>query len=282
MQPWTLPDGRTIDRLGFGAMRLTGQPGNWGPYPDKARAGKVFRRALDLGINFIDTAISYGAGHSEMLIAELLHPYPKELIIATKGGNVKIGPGENRRDCSPANLRSSCESSLSYLKLERIDLYQLHQVDPNTPFDVSIGALADLQTEGKIAHVGLCNVTVDQVKAARDITPIASVQNRYNVVDRASKDVLDYCTAEGIAFIPYGPFDAAGFVHGAPLAEAGSRLAPMAERLGITSGQLALAWLLHQAPNVIPIPGTTSPEHLVENAAARDVRLSAEDLAALD
>ncbi len=280
MQTWTFPDGQSVNRLGFGAMRLTGQ-GNWGPYPDKPRAERVYRQAIELGVNFIDTAISYGAGHSEMLIADVLYPYPKDLMIATKGGNVRSAPGRPYRDGSPRNLRSSCESSLSYLKVDCIDLYQYHVVDPNTPYEDSIGTLAALKNEGKIRRVGLCNVTVEQVKTARAITPIVSVQNPYNVRNRACKAVLDYCKAEGIAFIPYRPFDGRAYVQSAPLAETGSQLEPIARRLGATSGQVALAWLLHQGPNVIPIPGTTSPEHLEENVAARYIELSPQDLAAL-
>jgi aryl-alcohol dehydrogenase-like predicted oxidoreductase len=267
--------------MGFGAMRLTGQPGNWGRYPDTPRAERVFRRALDLGVNFIDTAISYGAGHSEMLIADLLRPYAKGLMIATKGGNVKIGPGENRRDGSPANLRDSCEKSLSYLGLETIDLYQLHAVDPKVPFEDTIGALAALKAEGKIRRVGLCNVTVAQVKAAQAIVQIESVQNRYNLLFRTGQDVVDHCAAQKIAYIPWGPLDAQGFVYGGPLADAGSPLDAFAQARGARPGQVALAWLLAQGPHIIPIPGTTSVEHLEENMAAQDLRLTSADLAEL-
>jgi pyridoxine 4-dehydrogenase len=281
MQTWTFRDGRTVNRLGFGAMRLTGQPGNWGPYPDKARAGRVFRRALDLGVNFFDTAISYGAGHSEMLIAELLHPYPAELFIATKGGNVKTGPGALHRDGSPANMRRSCEASLGYLKLETIDLYQLHAVDPNVPLEDTVGAMADLRAEGKIRRVGLSNVSVDQIRLAQQIVEIESVQNKYNLNARDSQDVADYCAANAIAFIPWGPLDAHAFAKGAPLAEAGGPLEAAAKRLGATPGQVALAWLLAKGPHMIPIPGTTSVEHLEENAAASTLSLSAADLAEL-
>jgi len=182
-------------------------------------------------------------------------------MIATKGGIIKTGPAEIRMDGSPSNLRSSCESSLSYLKIDCIDLYQYHYVDPKIPLEDSIGALVSLKNEGKIRHIGLCNVSVDQIKKARDITLIASVQNRYNVSDRAHEDVLKYCVAEGIAFICYGPFNAEGFIQGAPLARVGSPFEPIAKRLGVAAGQVALAWLLQLGPNVIPIPGTTSPEH---------------------
>jgi pyridoxine 4-dehydrogenase len=281
MQTWTFKDGRTVDRMGFGAMRLTGQPGNWGPYPDKARAERVFRRALDLGVTLFDTAISYGAGRSEMLIAELLHPYPADLLIATKGGNVKTGPGQLHRDGSPENMRRSCEASLGYLKLETIELYQLHAVDPNVPLAETVGAMAELRAEGKIRRVGLCNVTVEQVKTAQKIVEIASVQNRFNLNVRESQDVVDYCAAEDIAFLPWGPLDAQAFEKGAKLADAGSPLEAMAKKHGATPGQVALAWLLAKGPHMIPIPGTTSVEHLEENVAARAVTLTAEDLAEL-
>jgi len=281
MQTWAFRDGRTVHRMGLGAMRLTGQPGNWGPYPDKARAEKVFRRALELGVNFFDTAISYGAGHSEMLIAELLSPYPADLFIATKGGNVKTGPGSLRRDGSPANMRRSCEASLGYLRVEAIDLYQLHVVDPEVPLEETVGAMADLKREGKIRRIGLCNVTLEQIERAQRIAEIESVQNKFNLNARASQAVLDYCASRQIAFIPWGPLDAHAFTQGAPLADGGSHLATLAARLGVTPGQVALAWLLAQGPHVIPIPGTTSVEHLEENVAARNLMLPPEALEAL-
>lgn len=204
MVSWTFSGGRAVHRIGLGAMRLTGQPGNWGPYPDKERARRVFQRVLDLGGNFIDTAISYGAGHSEMLIAELLHPYPTGLMIATKGGNIKTGPGELKRDGTPENLRRSCEASLGYLKTDCINLYQLHAVDRNVPIEDSIDALATLKQEGKIARIGLCNVRVDQIEIARRITEVESVQNRYNLSDRRNQKVVDYCRDQGIVFVPHG------------------------------------------------------------------------------
>jgi pyridoxine 4-dehydrogenase len=281
MHTWTFKDGQTVNRLGFGAMRLTGQPGNWGPYPDKPRAERVFRRACDLGVNFIDTAISYGAGHSEMLIAELLRPYPKDLLIATKGGNVKTGPGQIHRDGSPANMRASCEASLGYLKVEAIDLYQLHAVDPQVPLEETVGALADLKAEGKIRRVGLCNVTVDELKRAQAIVAIESVQNKYNFSVRESQDVLDDCAEQNIAFLPWGPLGANAFAPGAPLAQAGSPLDALAARHAASPSQIALAWLLAQGPHVLPIPGTTSVEHLEENVAAGDIRLTPGEIAAL-
>jgi pyridoxine 4-dehydrogenase len=281
MHTWTFKDGQTVNRLGFGAMRLTGQPGNWGPYPDKPRAERVFRRAYDLGVNFIDTAISYGAGHSEMLIAELLRPYPKDLLIATKGGNVKTGPGQIHRDGSPANMRASCEASLGYLKVEAIDLYQLHAVDPLVPLEETVGALADLKAEGKIRRVGLCNVTVDELKRAQAIVAIESVQNKYNFSVRDSQDVLDDCAGQNIAFLPWGPLGANAFAPGAPLARAGGPLDALAANHATSPSQIALAWLLAQGPHVLPIPGTTSVEHLEENAAAGDIRLTSGELAVL-
>ena len=281
MQTWSFRDGRSVHRMGFGAMRLTGQPGNWGPYPDKARAARVFRRALELGVDFFDTAISYGAGHSEMLIAELLRPYPAGLFIATKGGLLKTGPGALHRDGSPANMRKSCEASLGHLGIDAIDLYQLHAVDPEVPLEETVGAMAELKREGKIRRIGLCNVTVEQIRAAQGIAPIESVQNKYNLDARESQAVLDYCASERIAFIPWGPLGAHAFAQKAPLADAGSRLEGVAARLGATPGQVALAWLLARGPHVIPIPGTTSVEHLEENVAARSLVLTPDALAAL-
>lgn len=282
IQPWAFRDGRTVNRLGFGAMRLTGQPNNWGPYPDKERAQQVFRRAIDLGVNFIDTAIAYGAGHSEMLIAELLRPYPADLTIATKGGLVKVSPDERRIDGSPACLRESCEKSLGYLQVDCIDLYQLHAVDPAVPLEDSVGALLDLKREGKIQRVGLCNVSVVQIKAAREIVEIETVQNKYNLHARQGHDVVDYCRTAQIAFLPWGPLDATFQAPNAPLAEHEGALGEMATRLGVAPGQLALAWLLRQGPHVIPIPGTTSVAHLEENVASAALDLPENEWARLD
>jgi aryl-alcohol dehydrogenase-like predicted oxidoreductase len=282
MQTWTFSDGQTVNRMGFGAMRLTGQPGNWGPYPDQSRAERVLKRAYELGVNFIDTAIAYGAGHSEMLLAEVLRPYPKDLFIATKGGIVKTGPGASHFDGSRANLRASCEASLGYLKVNVIDLYQLHVPDPKVPIEDSVGALAELKQEGKIRRIGLCNVSLAQLKAAQAVAEIASVQNKYNLRFRDGEDVVDDCARQGIAFLPWGPLDGRAFVQDAPLAHAGGRLAEVAARLGASEGQVALAWLLARGANQIPIPGTTSVEHLGENVAATALRLSADDMAALD
>jgi aryl-alcohol dehydrogenase-like predicted oxidoreductase len=202
-------------------------------------------------------------------------------LIATKGGNVKTGPGALHRDGSPANMRRSCEASLGYLRVEVIDLYQLHAVDPGVPLEKTVGAMADLKREGKIRRIGLCNVTVEQIRRAQRIAPIESVQNKYNLDARESQAVLDYCASQHIAFIPWGPLGAHAFAQGAPLADSGSRLQSLASRLAVTPGQLALAWLLAQGPHVIPIPGTTSVEHLEENVAARDVLLPPEVLGAL-
>ncbi len=282
MQSWAFGDGQAVGRMGFGAMRLTGQPGNFGPYPDKPHAERVFRRAYELGVNFIDTAISYGAGHSEMLIAELLRPYPNDLLIASKGGFLKLGPSEVRKAGSPAELRKACEESLGNLKIDCIDLYQLHIPDPAVPFADSIGTLAALRQEGKIRRIGLCNVSVAEVKAAQAIVPIESVQNKYNVGFRAGQDVVDYCAAEGIAFLPWGPLDGVSTAQGSPLAHAGGRLGQVAERLGVRANQVALAWLMSRGDHVIPIPGTTSIDHLEQNVAAAGIALSADDLAILN
>jgi aryl-alcohol dehydrogenase-like predicted oxidoreductase len=272
-----------INRLGFGAMRLTGQPGNWGPYPDWAHGVRVLRRAVELGINFIDTADAYGPGDSEKLITDALHPYAETLVIATKGGTVKTGPGAFHADGSPEYLRKACNLSLARLRMERIDLYQLHRVDPHVPLDDSVGALANLRTEGKVRLIGLSNVSLPQLQAAERITPIASVQNRYNLRDRGDDALIDYCAARGIAFIPYSPLGAHPFDKTAKLVETDDEaLKGVAARLRVTPGQVALAWLLYRAGNIVPIPGTTSPEHLEENARALDVRLSAEDIMDLE
>lgn len=272
-----------ITRLGFGAMRLTGQPGNWGPYADWSHGVRVMRRAVELGINFIDTADAYGPGDSEKLISDALYPYRETLVIATKGGTVKTGPGQFHADGSPNYLRKACNLSLARLRLERIDLYQLHRVDPKTPLEESVGALADLKAEGKIRLIGLSNVSLHQLQAAEKIAPIAAVQNRYNVRDRGDDALVDYCFARGIAFLPYSPLGASPMERQAKLAGSeDAALAKVAARHRITTGQAALAWLLYRASNIIPIPGTTSIAHLEENFAALDVRYTAEDLAELE
>jgi aryl-alcohol dehydrogenase-like predicted oxidoreductase len=253
-------------RLGFGAMRITGK-GIWGEPKDHDEAIRVLRRAVELGINFIDTADSYGPHVSERLIAEALHPYQAGLVIATKAGFDRTGPDQWRMNGKPEHLRSACEGSLRRLKLERIDLYQLHRIDPAYPAEDQLGTLKDLQTQGKIKHIGLSEVSLAQIKHARTIGPIVSVQNRYSLADRAAEDVLEYCERESIGFIPWFPLGAGELV--AP----GGKLARTAEELKITTSQLALTWLLWRSPVMLPIPGTSSVKHLEENVAAAAVRV---------
>ena len=250
-----------VHRLGFGAMRLTGK-GIWGEPPDPKECVAVLRRAVELGITLIDTADSYGPKVSERFIAEALHPYPNDLVIATKAGFQRPGPNKWVADGRPEHLRAGCEGSLRRLKLERIDLFQLHRIDPKVALQDQIGALLDLQREGKIGHIGLSEVTVGQIEAVRGMTPVASVQNRYNLADRNSEDVLDYCTRENIGFIPWFPL-ATG-----DLAKWGSPLARVAAKLDARPAQVALAWLLRKSPVMLPIPGTSKVKHLEENTAA--------------
>ncbi len=270
-----------VNRLGYGAMRLTGQPGNFGPYADWEGGQKLLRRAVELGINFIDTAEAYGPGFNEELIASALHPYPEAVVIATKGGINKPTPDDIRTDGSPENLRRGCEASLQRLQKEQIDLYQLHRPDPKVPLTESVGMLATLREEGKIRHVGLSNVTVEQIEQARRIVPIASVQNRFSISDRSNEDVLDYCTKHGIAFIPYGSLGAHPLKQGAPLANAEGILAEIANRHDVKPNQIALAWLLHRANNIILIPGTTTIAHLEENIVAASIKLTTDEINAL-
>jgi aryl-alcohol dehydrogenase-like predicted oxidoreductase len=265
----------TVHRLGFGAMRITGK-GIWGPPADRETARSVLRRCLELGVDCIDTADSYGPEVSEELIAEALSPYPDELVIATKGGLRRDGPGQWRPDCRPERLREACEGSLRRLRLEQIPLYQLHTVDPKVPLAESLGTLVELRDEGKIRHIGVSNVDVDQLSQALAVTAVVSVQNRYNVADRKSEPVLERCEAEGIAFIPWFPLGAAD------LAEPGGPLHGLAEAHGASPAQAALAWLLARSSVMLPIPGTGSVAHLEENLAAAEIRLSTEDMAALD
>jgi len=256
-----------VNRLGYGAMRLTGE-GVWGEPPDPGEAVRVLRRAVDLGVNFIDTADSYGPFVSERLICKALHPYPEGLVIATKAGLTRRGPSDWRPLGRPEYLRRQLELSLRHLGLERIDLYQLHRIDPRVPLEEQVGELAAMRDEGKIAHIGLSKVSITDIERARAITPIASVQNRYSLADRSSEDVLDHCTAERIAFIPWAPV-AAG-----DLAGPGGPLDEAARRHGATPPQLALAWLLHRSPVMLPIPGTSKAAHVEENTAAARIRLS--------
>lgn len=263
-----------IVRLGFGAMRITG-PGVWGEPRDHEEAIRVLRRVVALGVNFIDTADSYGPYVSEDLIHEALYPYPKDLVIATKAGLVRTGPDKWFPVGRPEYLRQEVEMSLRRLGLERIDLLQLHRIDPQVPLEESIGVLADMQHEGKLHHVGVSNFTMEQLKTARKVTTIVSVQNRYNLSDRASEDVLDYCTQEDLGFIPWFP------VATGNLARAGGPLDVLAKQLQATPAQLALAWLLKRSPVVLPIPGTSLVKHLEENVAAAGVRLTDEQFEAL-
>jgi pyridoxine 4-dehydrogenase len=259
-----------IRRVGFGAMRITG-PSILGWPDDRENALRVLRRAVELGVNLIDSADSYGPEVSELLIAEALHPYPAGLVVATKGGLLRTSSGSWPRDGRPEHLREACEGSLRRLRVDRIDLYQLHAPDPQVPFEESVGELARLRGEGKIRHVGLSNVSNQQLRQAQENVEIVSVQNRYSLADRSSEDVLDECERQGIAFLPWYPL-AVG-----RLAEAGGRLARIAEAHGATPAQVALAWLLARSPVMVPIPGTASVAHLEENIAARDVELSSKE-----
>ena len=264
-----------ITRLGFGAMRITGD-GVWGEPADRPEAVRVLRRAIELGINFIDTADSYGPGVSEEIIAEALYPYPKGLVIATKGGFHRPGPNVWVENGKPEHLRSACEGSLRRLRLDRIDLYQLHRIDPKVPAEDQLGTLKDLQAQGKIKHIGLSEVSVRQIQHARTIVPIVSVQNRYSVADRGSEDVLEYCEKEKMGFIPWFPL-AAGQV-----SREDSPIRRLAAQLKATPSQLALAWLLGRSPVILPIPGTSRVEHLEENVAAAELKVDANKWQELD
>ena len=258
-----------VNRLGFGAMRLTGE-GIWGWPPDRENALKVLRRAVELGVNLIDTADAYGPETDELLIAEALYPYPNGLVIATKGGNTRPGPGQWVPDGRPEYLKQCVDKSLSRLKLERIDLYQLHRIDPKVPMEESLGALKEMQSAGKIRHLGLSEVSPEQVESARRIVPIVSVQNRYNITDRKWDNTLTYCEKERIGFMPWAPVGGTRGMTSAALEKA-------AKDHGATIYQLGLAWLLHRSPVMLPIPGTSSLAHLEENMAARKIQLSPEE-----
>jgi aryl-alcohol dehydrogenase-like predicted oxidoreductase len=264
-----------VHRLGYGAMQLPG-PGVWGEPADRDGALRVVRAAVEQGVDFIDTADSYGPFVSELLIAEALHPYPEGLVIATKAGLTRQGPGIWTPVGRPAYLRQQVELSLRHLRLERIDLIQLHRIDPDVPLADQLGAFAELQQEGKVGHIGLSEVTVAQLQAAREIVEIVTVQNLYNLTNRQSQDVLDHATAEGIGFIPWFPI-ATG-----DLAAPDSPVADIARELEATPSQVALAWLLQKSPVVLPIPGTKSVDHLTENLGAAGLTLSDEDMARLD
>jgi len=262
----------TVNRMGFGAMRITGQ-GIWGPPPDRERAKAALRQAVELGVNFIDTADSYGPSVSEELIAETLHPYPDDLVIATKGGLVRPGPGRWEPDGRPEHLREACEGSLRRLKLEQIPLYQFHRPDGKVPLAESIGMLVELKQEGKIRHIGVSNFSEDQLREAQKLTPVVSVQNRYNLNDRSSESMVDLCDSEGIVFLPWAPIQEADEL--IPVVTA-------ARRLGVSTRQVALAWLLASSPAMLPIPGTGSPEHATENVAATAIDLSREEMEAIN
>ena len=270
----TLGGDLLANRLGFGAMRITGR-GVWGDPPDIATAVRVLQRAVSLGVTFIDTADSYGPGTSETLIARALHPYPPDLVIATKGGLVRPGPDHWNRNARPEHLRTACEASLQRLRRERIDIYQLHAPDPNVRLEDSIGELVRLQGEGKIRHIGVSNVSVAELERCQRLTPIVSVQNRYNLEDRDSDDVLAYCEAKAIAFLPWAPLGSGRHARGSGSLRA---LAKVAERHGITVGQATIAWLLARSRVMLPIPGTGSIAHLEENLAAASVRLTPQDM----
>jgi pyridoxine 4-dehydrogenase len=271
MDTFTIGGDLEVHRLGFGAMRITGE-GIWGPPDDPEEAKRLLRRVVELGIDLIDTADSYGPEVSENLIAEALHPYPEGLVIATKGGLRRTGPSEWPVDARPERLKECCEASLRRLKLERIDLYQLHAPDPQVPYEDSVGALKELQDEGKIRHVGVSNVSTEQLEQARGIVDVVTVQNRYNLTDRHSEDVLDACDQASTGFIPWFPL-ATG-----RLAEPGGPLERIARERDATPAQIALAWLLAGSPVMLPIPGTSSVEHLEENVAATRIELSASEL----
>ena len=263
----------TVNQLGFGAMRLTGE-GIWGWPPDRENAKKVLRRAVELGVNLIDTADAYGPEVSELLIAEALHPYPKGLVVATKGGLTRPGPGQWVPNCRPEYLSQCVDKSLKRLKLERIDLYQLHTVDRKVPIEESLGALKKAQEAGKIRHVGLSNVTTEQIERAKKILPIVSIQNRYNIEDRDSEEVLSYCEKEKMGFLPWAPVGGSGR---SSLTKSGNPLEPEAKRHNVTAVQLALAWLLQRSPVMLPIPGTANIAHLEENMAAAKLQLTPDD-----
>lgn len=265
-----------VTRLGFGAMRVTGD-GIWGEPPDAAEARRLLRRAVALGVDFIDTADAYGPAVSERLIAEALHPYPRGLVIATKGGLVRPSAREWTPDGRPEHLRAACEASLKRLRLERIDLYQFHRPDPNVPLAESLGALRDLQAAGKIRHIGLSNVDVPQLRLAQGIIKVASVQNRYNVADRASEDVLRACEQQRIAFLPWGPLAQRAPGPGSDADALGALTAIAGER-HLPVPTLALAWLLARSPMMLPIPGTSRIDHLEEDLRAAGLRLSRSEL----
>ncbi len=261
----------TVNRLGYGAMRITG-PGIWGDPPDPDRARAALRRAVELDVTFIDTADSYGPEVSERLIADTLYPYPDELVIATKGGLVRPGPGQWEPDGRPEHLRQACEGSLARLRLDRIDLYQFHRPDPKVPIAESISALAELKDEGKIRHVGVSNFSEHQLREAERVTPVVSVQNRYNVADRSSESMVDLCEQEMLVFLPWAPVQEA---------DASRAVLDAAGQHGATPRQIVLAWMLARSPQMLPIPGSGSPEHVEQNVAAAGIELSPDEFTAI-
>ena len=261
----------TVNRLGFGAMRITGE-GVWGAPPDRDRAKAALRRAVQLDVTFIDTADSYGPEVSEELIAEALYPYPDDLVIATKGGQVRPGPGRWEPDGRPEVLRQACEGSLTRLRLDRIDLYQFHRPDPRVPVAESVGALAELKEEGKIRHIGVSNFSEEQLREAERITPVVSVQNRYNATDRSSEQLVDLCEQEALVFLPWAPLVGTDDV--IPIQTA-------ARQHGVSPRQVAIAWLLSRSPQILPIPGSGSPEHVEQNILAASIELDPEEANAI-
>ena len=261
----------TVNRMGFGAMRITGN-GVWGEPPSRDQAIATLRRVVELGVNFIDTADSYGPSVSEELIAEALYPYPDDLVIATKGGQLRPGPNRWVPDGRPEHLREVCEGSLRRLRLEQIPLYQLHRLDPKVPLADSLGVLAELKDEGKIRHIGISNVTEEQFREAQRSVPLVSIQNRFNVTDRASAPLVDLCEQEDLVFLPWAPIQQTGRK---------AAVAVAAQRRGVTERQIVLAWLLASSPAILPIPGTGSPEHAEQNVAAVSIDLSRDELEAI-
>ncbi len=272
-EAFTIGGDLVVQRLGFGAMRITGR-GIWGQPVDPAEARRLLGHVVDSGDNLIDTADSYGPAVSEHLIAEALHPYPEGLVIATKGGFTRPGPGAWEPACRPERLKGCCEDSLRRLKLDRIDLYQLHTVDPKVPIEDSIAALAELQAEGKIRHVGVCNVSIEELARAREIVEVVSVQNRYNVFDRASEEVLEACESDALGFLPWRPIAMGDLKQGV--------VEEIARRHDARPAQVALAWLLAHSPVTLPIPGTSNVAHFDENLRARELELSEEEVRELD
>jgi pyridoxine 4-dehydrogenase len=261
----------TVNRLGFGAMRITGN-GIWGDPPDRERARTALRRAVELGVNFIDTADSYGPDVSELLIAETLYPYPDDLVIATKGGLVRPGPGRWDADGRPEHLREACEGSLRRLRLEQIPLYQFHRPDPRVPVADSVGTLAELKAEGKIRHIGVSNMNERQLREAQQVTPVVSIQNRYNATDRSSEEIVDLCEQEQLAFLPWAPVQEAG--RNPAVGEA-------AARHGASARQIVIAWMLARSPQILPIPGSGSPDHVESNIAAAGIELGPDEIEAI-